>query len=336
MSVQLAERHRMLHEQDELWGLLRGLPYPKVDLSEIEETHYLGTAAFSVKEPRHTGEPAYEHSRRTAIRVVKFMAAAGYFRSTPVRLALLHDVPEDTQAASPHQNRLDGYYRMPAVLGEVLARALLLVSRGQEMENPDGTIGQSEEDHLKQLDDGVELFYQQIERVLAEEKDRIKTFEDKLSTSLSRVIYGAGYLVRKALGKDLPHHYPLPVDEWVLFIARVVKVCDRLDNMETYLDPAVYGLRPDHLRFKLDLTEKYYISIARKVYESAPENFRAPARAMCEELDESIDHCRRYLAMIEKLVQSGDLEYQLAQRKGETVRTLVEITPNALEKCRAA
>lgn len=262
--------------------------YPRLARNRIEEAFAEADRAFVDKLPRKTGEPAVAHSHRTGFRVCRIMVEAGYFGSEPVELGELHDVPEDTEAATPYKNPLHGYLRMPDRYGHVLTRALLLVSRGRRSQ-------QSEEEHLEQLLKGEDRFYHNLKRMRAE--DTPQTIEDRLIKLASRSIRGTASVIRWTLRRPNPKRYPLPTGEWILFIARLGKVCDRLDNMESYCDPTVYGNRLGQLQHKLELTIKYYVPIAAKVLEAAPPQFVGPVQRMCAELDWRIRQCQEYLAL---------------------------------------
>lgn len=122
--------------------------YPQTQLNEVEEAYYQAFHAFKDKKPRKTGEPAFEHSRRAALRIAKRLNAAGVCDGQWVSLMLRHDILEDTDAAMPWANRLHAYDRLPTLYGEDPIRMWYLVTCGPFQE---------EIDHLKQLDAGEEF-----------------------------------------------------------------------------------------------------------------------------------------------------------------------------------
>jgi hypothetical protein len=257
------ERGGVLSEDHEFMAVLR--KFPPVEVMRIEEAYYEMWWAFYRKPRRKTGEWAFEHSRGTAMLVAAIMDAAGYYRSMPVRAALRHDSLEDVEATTPYSDRHHAYVRMWKRYGMLETRVLLFVSRGQ-------TVEQTEEAHLEQLLAGRDLAFLQLRS--------LRSVEDQLINWLSRTVKATGWLVRWTLGQNPRRRYPMNRDAWAVFVARVVKLCDRVNNLGTYTHPLVYGAKPDRLEYKLDITTQYYFPMLDQVLRDAPEAFREPLQEL--------------------------------------------------------
>ncbi|HSX00864.1 MAG TPA: hypothetical protein VLF67_01365 [Candidatus Saccharimonas sp.] len=279
MSQQsIGELPRLLHQDEEFWAVIRQFPWSERVV--VEEAYDEVLRAFDSVDDRKTGERAFEHCRRAGLAMARFMLAVGCPQGMPVAAELRHDLREDTRVTQPYESRDDGYRRMPVRYGLLQTRIILLVTRAED---------QTEETHLQQLLAGQDIGYLELLK--------LRSVEDQILDWVTRVVRLSGHVVRRALGQPMPvRRYLLPRQEWGHFLALVIKLFDRIDNLRTYCHPKVYGNRPEHLRYKLELTKRYYVPMAEKVVAMAPKNWKWALEVMVQQpLLELIAKCEAFL-----------------------------------------